>query len=220
MPKNETDNPLWFSLRLVEKFSNVIYPIDIPSLFRVLPNIGYIVPKKVLKGILEPGESLAIKGNIELILNQQNQTIGVSGKNVSEVVTGFTELRNFWLDQLKPCPPALTQYTELSGESVLLSSKNPTKVFGEFWGSFDGLKRVNKIVGLDSINFGITLVPKDIDPNGPDWFSFTIQPQIISSVNRYFITIAWRNSNSEKALSNFSKTNETILAIIKEVEKG
>jgi hypothetical protein len=108
----------------------------------------------------------------------------------------------------------------LAGESVLLSTKNPTKVFGDFWGSFEGLNKINKIVGSDSVNFGLTLVPKNIDPNSTDWYSLTIQPQIISSVNRYFITIAWRNRNLEKALDNFSKVNETILSIIKEVEKG
>lgn len=220
MTKVEVDNPKWFSLRLIERFSNVFYPIEIPLLLRALPTIGYIVPKKVLKNVLEPGESIATKGNLELIFNQDNKTFGVEGRDLAEVIAGFNELRSFWVDQIKPSPPAQTHYVEMVGETLLPSTQNPNKILSEFWVGNKKLDKINQITGLDTVNFGLNLVPKNTEPNSTDWFSLNISPHILSSVNRYSIRVVWRIGNLEKALDNFCKINETILSIIKEVEKG
>ncbi len=211
--------PQWVSLRLVERFRNVLYPIDLPMLLRLLPNIGYVVPKKILKGVLERGESLAIKGNMELILNQDNKTIGVAGRDVSEVIDGFSELRNFWLEQLHPSPSAETHYIELGGEATIRTSKNPVEVFTGFWTQCERVQRLSKTVGFDVVNFGLRLVPQNVDPNNADWFDLSIQPHVISSANHYYINIVWRNKNIETILDKFRKVNETVSAVIREVEK-
>lgn len=222
MEKGDTENlvPRWISLRLVERFGNVLYPIDLPILLRLLPTIGYVVGKRVLKGVLEPGESLALKGNVELILNQDNKTMGVQGREISEVVDGFSELRNFWLDQLSPSPSAETHYIELGGEGIVRSQKNPTEVFTGFWAQFERIQRLSKTVRFGVVNFGLRLVPQNVDPNNTDWFDLRIQPQVISSANQYYVNIVWRSKNMETALDNFRKVNETIGAVIREVEKA
>lgn len=221
MERDDSGNlmPRWVSLRLVERFKNVLYPIDLPMLLRLLPNIGYVVSKKILKGVLEPGESLAMKGNVELTLNQDNKTIGVVGREVSEVVDGFSELRSFWLDQLHPSPSAETHYIELGGEAIVRSLKNPVEVFTGFWAQSARVQQLSKTVGFDVVNFGLTLVPQNVDPNNTDWFNLRIQPQVISSANHYYINIVWRNKNIETTLDKFRKVNETISAVIREVEK-
>jgi hypothetical protein len=212
--------PRWISLRLSERFKNVLYPVDLPMLLRLLPNIGYIVNKKILKGVLEPGESFATKGNVELILDQSNKTIGIEGREVTEVIDGFSELRGFWLEQLTPSPDAETHYLELVGQGIAKSANNPTRVFTAFWTQFDGIQRLTKVLGWNVANFGLRLVPENADPNNADWFDLRIQPSVISSANRYFIEIVWRNKDIETALNNFRKVNETVKAVIQEVEKG
>jgi len=209
----------WVSLRLVERFMNVLYPIDIPMLLRLLPNIGYVVPKKSLKGIAELGEALAIKGNVELIMNQDNKTLGVEGREVSEVVDGFNELRNFWMEQLNPSPSAETHYIELGGEGIIKSHNNPTVVFGEFWARLEMMQKLSRIVGFDVVNFGLRLVPQNIDPNNTEWFDLRIQPQVISSANHYYVNIVWRSKDMDAALNSFRRVSETIGALIRGVER-
>lgn len=209
----------WVSLRLIERFINVLYPINIPMLLRLLPNIGYVVPKKVIKGFVEPSEALAVKSNIELILNQDNKTLGVSGRDVSEVLEGFNELRSFWTEHLNPSPSAETHYIELGGEGIISSQNNPSRVFSEFWGRFDIMQKLSGIVGLDVTNFGFRLVPRNIEVNNTEWFDLRIQPQVISSANQYYINIVWRSKDMATAINNFKKVPETIGAVIREVER-
>ncbi|MCL0066154.1 hypothetical protein M1N79_04690 [Dehalococcoidia bacterium] len=216
---NQYQEPRWVSLSLNERFKNVLYPVDLPVLLRLLPNIGYVVTKKILKGVLEPGEPWAVKGNVELLVNQDNKTLGVEGREISQVVDGFSELRAFWLDELSPCPDAETHYVELAGNGILRSLKNPTEVFTRFWSQSERLQRLSKTVGLDAVNFGLRLVPQNAAPNNADWFDLLIQPDVISSGNHYRINIAWRNKDVQTALESFRKVNETIRAVIREIER-
>jgi len=209
----------WRSLRLLERFKNVLYPIDMSTLLRLLPTIGYIVRAKTLKGVLEAGEPVAIKGNVELLVNQDNKTLGVEGRQTSEVINGFRELRSFWLEQLTPSPSAETHYVELAGQCVIRSLKNPTLVFTGFWSQLEGLGKLSRIVGFDVTNFGMRLVPQGMNPNNTDWFDLRIQQQVISSANHYFVDIVWRNKEMEKVMDGFSKVDETISALIREVER-
>lgn len=209
----------WISVRLVERFMNVLYPIEIPLLLRLLPNIGYVVPQKILKGVVEPGEALAVKGNVELIFNQDNKTLGVEGRDVSEVVEGFNELRSFWMEQFDPSPSAETHYVELGGQGIIKSHNNPTGVFSEFWARSEMMQKLSRTVGFDVVNFGLRLVPQNIDPNNTEWFDLRIQPQVISSANHYYINIVWRSKDMDTALNNFGKVNEIIGALIREVER-
>jgi hypothetical protein len=209
----------WVSLRLVERFMNVLYPLDIPILLRLLPNIGYVVPKKVFKGIVEPGEALAIKGNMELVLNQDNKTLGVQGRDISEVVEGFNELRNFWTEELNPSPVAETHYIELGGEGIVMSNTNATGVFNDFWNRFEIMQKLSKIIGFDVTNYGLHLATRNTDPNNTEWFDLRIQPQVISSANKYYINIVWRSRDMDKVLNGFTKLNDMIGALIKEVER-
>ncbi|MBI4295351.1 MAG: hypothetical protein HY669_04205 [Chloroflexi bacterium] len=209
----------WISLRLVERFGNVLYPIDIAVLLRELPKIGYIVPRKVLKGILEPGESLAVKGNLELLINQDNKTLGLQGDKTLEVIDGFSELRSFWLERLNPSPCADTHYIELGGEGMTTSLKNPIEVFAKFWAQCEAIRQLSKTLGFDVVNFGLHLVPPNVDPNRTEWFDLRIDPKVISSSNQYYVNIIWRDSNLETALKHFKEVDDIVATLIKRVEK-
>ena len=81
------------------------------------------------------------------------------------------------------------------------------------------MQRLSKTVGLDAVNFGLRLVPQNAAPNNADWFDLLIQPDVISSGNHYRINIAWRNKDVQTALESFRKVNETIRAVIREIER-
>lgn len=209
----------WVQLRVTERFQNVLFPVDIALLLRSLPQIGYIVSRKVFKGVLEPGEPLATKGNVELIINSANNLLGVEGRDVSELLGSFNELRKFWLEELKPSPEPQTFFAELYGQGVVKSVKNPNGVFTDFWASYEKVQKLSKIVGYDITNFGLRLTPKRIDPNNPDWFDLTLSPHVISSTSHYFLNIVWRDRKLEDALKKFKTTEDVIDSVIKEVER-
>lgn len=209
----------WITLRLIERFKNVLYPIDIPMLLRLLPSIGYVVRAKTLKGVLEAGEPLATKGNIELLINQDNKTLGVEGSDILEVINGFNELRKLWLEKLDPSPGTETHYVEVIARGIIKSTWNPTAAFTKFWSQFDRMPKLNKIVGFDVANFGIRLVPVNMDPNAINWFDLRVEPQVISSANHLFIDVIWRNEDIGKIIKSFKNLDEMVKAIVREVGK-
>lgn len=213
--------PRWRRLRLVERFANVLYPIDLFELLRQLPNAGYIVPKKVFKGVIEPGEAAARKGNVELVVNQDNKTLGIEGHEISpaEIIDSFNELRNFWHEHLDSFQNTETHYLELIGEGLVKTGKNPVKVFGQYWAQFSKMQELNKILGCEASNFGLQLTPTNTDPNNADWFDVRVNPLIVSSTKCYYVNLIWRNRDINKAIKTFSKMDDTIANLILEVER-
>jgi len=209
----------WIRVTLLERFLNVLYPIDVAVLLRELPQIGYVVPRKVIKGVLEPGEALAIKGDIELLINQDNKTIGVEGREVIGVINAFKELREFWLEKLSPSPEAETHYIEMGGQGYVLTDRNPMTVFSAFWADSEKLSMLRRVIGFDIMNFGVRLVSKNNEVNSPDWFDLRIQPQVISSENQYYVNLVWRCKDMKVALENLEKIDDITLSVVREVEK-
>ncbi len=217
----ENLKPRWRRLRLVERFANVLYPIDLFELLRQLPKAGYVVPPKIFKGVIEPGEAAALKGNVELVANQDIRTLGIEGHEISpaEIIDSFNELRSFWHEKLEPSRSIETHYFELTGEAWVKTRKNPVKVFGQYWAQFSKMQELNKILGCEASNFGLQLTPTNTDPNNANWFDVRIHPLIVSSTNCYYINLVWRNEDIDKAIKAFSKMDSTIANLILEVER-
>jgi len=217
----ENLKPRWWRLRLVERFANVLYPIDLFELLRQLPNAGYIVPQRIFKGVIEPGEAAALKGNVELVANQDNKTLGIEGHEIgpAEIIDSFNELRSFWHEHLDSSQNTETHYLELTGEGLVKTGKNPVKVFGQYWAQFSKMQALNKILGCEVSNFGLRLSPINVEPNSADWFDVRIQPLVVSSTKCYHVNLVWRNRDINKAIKAFSKTDDTIANLILEVER-
>lgn len=209
----------WITIRIIERFMNVLFPIEIPVLLRLLPNIGYIVPSKRLKGVIDPGEALAIKGNNELILNQDNKLLGIEGSSISDILEAFNELRNFWIERINPNPAAETHYVEIAGTGFVGTTTSPSEKFIKFWSGIDRIDNLSKIVGFEITNYGLRLVTQSIEPNDPEWFDLRIQPQVISSANHYYTNIVWRTRELANAIENIQNIENIIKKIIHEIER-
>ena len=123
----------WRQVSVIEGFSSVLYPLDVFELLKQLPSIGYVVPELVLRGTPEQGRPIAIKGDVELIINQEGRTIGVRGRDVEKVVESYRELRGFYMERLDPSPGLATRYLEFDGRGWASSDGNPNAVFTKFW---------------------------------------------------------------------------------------
>jgi hypothetical protein len=217
----ENLKPIWRRLSLIERFTNVLYPIDLLELLQQLPKLGYVVPRKILKGVIEPGESAARKGNIEVVANQDLRTLGIEGHETTpaEIIQAFDELRSFWRKQLESSQNVETHYLELIGEARVKTQKNPVEVFSQYWAQFNKMQKLNKILGCEAYNFGLRLTPTNTNPDSANWFDVRIQPLIVSSTRCYYVTLDWRNEDRDKVVKAFRKMDDTITNLILEVER-
>lgn len=209
---------VWHQVSIIERFSSVLYPLDITELLRQLPTIGYVVPDLVLRGTPEAGKPIAQKGDVELAINQDNKTIGIRGREAEKAVVLFKELRDFYLERLDPSPGLATQYLELNGEGWAKSGNNPNASFASFWADYKRLEELGVILESDVVNFGIQIVPPNKDPNNPEWFHIYLEPLIPSAARRYHIRCIWRGTDVEHLLKKFAKIDETLRNLIKKIE--
>jgi hypothetical protein len=209
---------VWHQVAVIERFSSVLYPLDIFELLKQLPTIGYVVPELVLRGPTEERQPIATKGDIELVINQDNKTIGVRGRDTETVVASFQELRDFYLERLDPSPGLATHYLEFNGQGWVRSKANPTQVCSGFWADYAPLQGLGRLLEMDITNFGLQLVPANRDPNDPNWFHIYIEPLIASSSKRYRIQWIWRGSDTVELLKRFSKVDETLQRLISKIE--
>ena len=208
----------WYVVFIVERFSSPLYPFDVRELLRQLPTIGYIVPEPVLRGTLEPNQPIARKGDVELIINQDNKTIGVKGREIGRTIEFFKELRKFYLEHLDPSPGLLTQYIEFHGEGWAKSGNNPTTTFSSFWANNENLTKLGTIIGMDAVNFGVQLVPPHQDPNSPEWFHIYLEPLVASASMRYHVVYICRGHDVEQLLDQFSQVKELVRGLIIKIE--
>ena len=209
----------WYSVSIVERFSSPLYPLDALELLRQLPIIGYIVPEQVLRGIPVSNQPIARKGDVELIINQDNKTIGLKGREIGRTIEYFKELRQFYFEHLDPSPGLLTQYMEFNGEGWAKSGNNPTATFSSFWANNENLVQLGKIIGMDVSNFGVQLVPPNQDPNSPEWFHIYLEPHVASASRRYHVLYIQRGSKVEQLLDRFSRVDDFVIDLIKKIEE-
>ncbi len=208
---------VWQQVSIVERFSSVLYPLDLQELLKQLPAIGYIVPELVLKGTPEIGKAIATKGDIDLIINQDNKVLGVNGRSPEKSIEAFQELRQFYLEHLDLSPNLVIQYVEFNGNGWLKSKRNPLEVLSHFWSKFEPLRELGKVLGQDVINFGLQLSPPK-DPIDPDWFHIYIDPHITASTSRYRIRWIWRGHDLKEVIEKHGKVNELLKGLISKIE--
>jgi hypothetical protein len=209
----------WIRITLSQRFKNILFPINIPLLLNSLPQIGYIVPRKVLRGVLEAGEALAVKGNVELVINEANKIFGVQARTLKDAIDGFNELRTFYTEHLNPIPVPELHFVEFLGDGFIYSQNNPSKIISNLYSKFGEMNIFSRILGSDVTNFGIRLVPSEPNPDNPNWFDLRIEPQIVSSGNSYYTSVVWRNTDLQTGMNSIGKMEETIIRLIKEIEK-
>jgi len=222
MPSSPRENMIlkWETLSLIERFGNVLYPLDVVDLLRQLPKLGYIVAERVLRGaILEPGQPLAIKGDVELRINQDNKTLGVVGRDVESVQEAFQNLRQLWMEQLDTSPNICTDYVEIDGSGWAKGQRNPIEVFGKWRGGLTKIEALGKVLGCDVTTFGLHLCVPNTDPNSPNWFDIRITPSVVSGAARYLVRAIWREQEVESVMRRFKNLDDTVRDLILEIEK-
>ncbi len=218
----------WNKLALIERFSDVLFPIQPAELLQALPQLGWIVAKEVFEEGLPPGKETATKkepatkGDLYLRLNTDNKTLGVEGRKLTpdKVLEGFQALKEFCVENLDPSPEMKTHYTEITGDGWVRAKKDPLKTIQSSWKGSSLIERASKVLGMDATNFGATLVPAGAHPDAANWWHLRIEPQVPSSSTRYHISVVWRNEAPDETFKMMRKLDDTINRLVSEIERG
>ena len=217
----ENVNIKWERVSLIERFATVLYPFEPTELLRELPKLGYIVAERILFGArLESGKPIATKGNVELIINQDNKTLGVMGRDIESVLTEFMNLREFWMKQLDPSPNTRTHYVEIDCDAWAKAQRSPIEAFGGLWEGSARMQRLGKLLKCDVTTFGLDICPPNTDTNSPDWFEIWIHPVVASSNTRYHIKVIWRKQQLDDVLRILKDIDNTVKEVILEIERS
>ncbi len=210
----------WSKMHLIERFDTVLYPLDVGEMLRQLPKLGYVVAERILYGArLEEGMPLAIKGDVEIRLNQDNKTIGIMGYNADKILEEFKILRDWWTQQLDPSPNMRTDYVEFDCAGWAKTQQSPLQTFNDWWKGTSKIDRFKKVLQNDVTTFGLSLCPPQTDPNNPRWFHITIDPLIPAANSRYNIRVIWREEDLEAVLNKFKNIDSIVKNIIAEIER-
>lgn len=208
----------WRRVTISQRFSSVLYPLDVFELLRQLPTIGYVVPELVLRGTPEPNKPVAQKGDMELLIDQGNKTLGVAGRDVHKTIASFKELSSLCIERLDLSPAIAIDYVELNGDGWAKTDQSPVSSFSSFWSSCKLFPDLAKAVGEEVVNFGVELAPPYKDPNGPEYFNIILQPLFASATKRYQFNYLKRGANTVTMLDAFAKADDTMKRLIMKIE--
>lgn len=215
-----------FQATLIERFRAVLYPIDLVTLFDLLPQQSWIVPSRRFD---EQGnqrlDTLPSKGNARLRADPGNKTIGVDGNDVSEVLKVFRELREFVRKTHDLSPEVVTDYVEFRYIGWAKGSSNPAETFRAWWGGSERVSSFGALLakylpahGNAFGPYGLRFALSGLDANRPNWGEVQIVPQNISGHLRYAFDILFRDEVAAVAEGVAEQADDLLRAALRHLE--
>ncbi len=210
---------------LILRYDAVLYPIDIPRLFDLLPEHGWIVPEfnRTTEGYTL--ERAPTKGKNSLRLDQGNKTLGVAGNDVPDVIKEYRELQGVVTQLGELAPEVGIDYLEFRYIGTLRGSKIPSEVFGDKFADSHNINELAQTVGrflsTPDTTMGlhsIRLTPKGLQANRRDWAELTLAPVTNYGRKLYHFDIIYRRRDTSSVESVAEKSNEFLKSTISELE--
>ena len=191
---------------LSERFDSVLYPIEIIDLFDRLPEFGWVVSRRMdEQGTLRLRDAPS-KGNVRLVIDTANKTLGVSGNDLTETLNEYRGLRSLIRELIEFPPQVVTDYVEFRYTGSISGETNPPQVFSAWWGEYDRAINLGEFLGerLPSdagplSPYGIRFAPSGIDANRPNWTEFSITPSNIAGHKYYLFDLLFRHEDAALA---------------------
>jgi len=211
---------------LLERFDSVLYPVNLLPLLDRVPELGWVVEERV-----EDEQGIRTKtpkrGNLRLIMDQGNKTLGVTGNDIADVVAGYRELRQAAQEVSDYSPTVETDYVEFRyiGQ-VRRQGVNPTDVLGRWWSGIDKAEKLGRLLA-DSLQsdaetfapYGIRFAPHGLEPNRQNWAEFTVVPVNTAGQARFHVDMLYRNEKSEVTEAVAEAADDLIERVLYEVTR-
>ena len=210
---------------LIERFDAVLYPIDLVTLIDRLPGEGWVTPEPVIDEQslrIEP----PVKGGVRLQVDQSNKTLGVWGRDLSETLDAYQQIRALSRELFEFPPAVRTDYVEFRYVGYLKGSGHPLETFERWWSAYERLDLLGRSLGnrlpTDANRlapYGIRLAPSGLDANRPNWVELQITPLNTSGHSRYFFDLIFRNEESDVTENVVASADSIIEDAVSELER-
>ena len=179
---------------LIERFHSVLYPFPLERVLDALPSKGWLVPfvEREAGEVKLAGQPS--KGNVKLVFDVSNKTVGVRGIDPDEALNEFRELSEFLLKDFGLSPEVRTHYVEFrfvgTVDTAGPGSKTPPEVLEAWWADHprsSAFARVmEKWLPGDGIGvYGVRMATRGKDANRPNWAELTVGPSATSGTRFY-----------------------------------
>lgn len=212
---------------LVERFDCVLFPIDVAALVDRLPELGWIVPRRVETSETVTLPEIPSKGNARLRLDTGNKTIGVTSNDLTDTLTIYRELRKFVRELSDFSPEVRTDYVELRYTGWMKDQSNPVEVLTTWWSGNERVSRLGRLLAsrlaLEAeplAPYGLRFAPVGLDANRPNWAELTITPVNIAGNHRYSFDLIFRNEDSTVTEQVAESADFVLEQVLEELEKA
>ena len=222
-----TEEPIIHAVEfyITERFDSVLYPLDVRSLIDRLPEHGWVVPKFRVEEEAISYEGPPTRGNTRLRLDTGNKTLGVSGNTISEVLSGFRELRELAMEGLELAPGVRSQYTELRYRGWVSDGSNPVEILTSWWASAEQVSQLGRFLGgrlpgdaERLTQYGIKFAPTGQDPNRANWVELSIQPVNYAGNQRYSVELLFRHADTTRVEQVAEEIEELLTATLERLQ--
>lgn len=169
---------------------------------------------------LEVGGKIASRDDLKFRMHPERGVVGVDGKKIDDVLDEFQEVAHLFKEKLDVDLDDRARFYEFTCELFVVSSKETKKTLAELFSGFEHMKRFREIIGHDTVNYGIRLVPARTDPDSAHWFDYKIEPMVTNPNRTYYVYVVYRDKKDKKnaVMEAAKRLEETTKSLVKAME--
>ncbi|MDD2755552.1 MAG: hypothetical protein PHS80_08495 [Methanothrix sp.] len=207
-------------------FNTLYYPFTYPEILNSLKSRGYIIqvpPQPLQSGarIYVSGPAVAAKvfdpakAPCFIELNEPKKIIACNGTVIDNIVASVRDIVDLSRTDFKLNLDTDVNLVELSG-SATVQNDNPIDAIKNFSG--DRYRVFDEILGAESAEGSIRIIPKNGVQTDKKWFDISIGQRVPSGGNTYYVEFVYRNGNDIASVLDFTANlEEKISAIINKI---
>ena len=207
------------SLQFAFKLNTLMFPLDSYTLLKELEENEFVQVRKgqaTLDGLPVKQGDIAMKGNTLLNVNQQTQTISISGTRTDEIISIFHELIPLLERSGINLEEKVASYS-IVGEYIIKTEESPIKKIQKF-SSIKELKSLTEITGGEHGSFSIMITPKGTSFIDDEYFNLRVEPHFQSLGKSYFLQFSRRVQDRTSLEEIMTNMEDHVTSIINEIE--
>jgi len=220
MSEEETHEYRPIRIRLSLKTDYIFYPIDSDDLAKAIGPQGFEVksaPQIMGPLRLEIPGHLAEKEGNNVILNTNQQILGVEGDNPESIIEVFEEIENIIQNQLLIDYSESIKFYETIIDYHILSPNDPREIIENIYENTELADNISAIVGEDVFPFTLRYASGG-SPDSAHWMDIRIEPFVRRSNKIYAFNLIFRSENGEDVKLTLKSIEDIMEKMVTELE--
>lgn len=224
MAAQQAESPIRYRrVSLSVGYESILFPLDTGELIAALPEQGFIlaeaIPTPPLGARLDISGPVARKGDIILRVNTDRNYIGIDGLDPATVVNELDTLERFLDERLHFGSQDMSRYYELLADLIVHANRSPLATIAQVFKASSVIQEMGHVLGSQTANYGVRLVPQSGEPTSPEWFDIRIEPRVQQASEHYLVGVVYRSADRSKVAKFAQGLEETVTQLVRILEK-